>query len=172
MAGEASGQAATGRACGPCTLCCKVYDVPEAASPMGRWCGHCEPGRGCRIWETRPAQCRAFDCNWIKMNWLGEEWRPDRSKFVFTIDPASGNLMFQVDPGSPDAWRREPYYSQIRRWSAEGLARGRCALAFVNKTATLVLPDEDRRLGELGPRDRVSIAPGSDGRIAVEVKRG
>lgn len=160
------------RQCGPCTLCCKVYDIPATESPIGVWCKHCKPGAGCGIWETRPDFCRSFFCNWIKFDWLGEEWRPDIAKFVFTIDPNSGYLMFQVDPGSPDAWKREPYYSQIKTWAAEGLSRARGTVVFINKTATLVLPDGDAQLGELGPDDRINIGPGGDGTIKVELKRG
>ncbi len=178
MTGQMSGQGAAQsgptfkRTCGTCTLCCKVYGIPATESPVGAWCKHCEPGKGCGIWNSRPDFCRTFFCNWITLDWLNEEWRPDIAKFVFTIDPTSGYLMFQVDPGSPDAWKREPYYSQIKRWSSEGLPRARGTLVFVNKAATLVLPDEDKQLGELGPQDRINIGPGGDGTIKVEVKRG
>lgn len=33
-------QPAPGRACGACTLCCKVYDVPAVESVAGQWCRH------------------------------------------------------------------------------------------------------------------------------------
>lgn len=170
--GAAPAESAPQRQCGPCTLCCKVYDVPAVESALGVWCKHCAPGKGCGIWETRPEFCRSFFCNWIKLDWLDEEWRPDIARFVFTIDPNSGYLMFQVDPGSPDAWRREPYYSQIKTWASEGLSRAKGTLVFVNKAATLVLPDGEQQLGELGPEDRINIGPGGDGTIKVEVKRG
>ena len=182
MTGQMSGQGAPHessqaaptfkRTCGSCTLCCKVYGIAATESPVGSWCKHCEPGKGCGIWETRPDFCRQFFCNWIMLDWLGEEWRPDVCKIVFTFDPTSGYLMFQVDPGSPDAWKKEPYYSQIKTWATEGLPRARGTLVFVNKAATLVLPDGDQQLGELGPQDRINIGPGGDGTIKVEVKRG
>lgn len=163
--------AAAPRSCGPCTLCCKIYEIAETESALGSWCKHCEPGKGCKIWESRPDFCRAFFCNWIKLDWLGEDWRPDIAKFVFTMDP-NGYLLFQVDPGTPDAWKREPYYSQIKTWANEALSRGRGTLVFVNKAATLILPDGDAQLGELGPEDRISIGPSGDGTLKVEVKRG
>lgn len=169
--GPDAAQRATGRTCGTCTLCCKVYDVPDAQSVAGQWCRHCQPGRGCRIWAERPQQCRDFFCLWLTQDWLGPEWKPEQSKIVFTMEPATG-FQFQVDPGSPNAWKREPYYGQIKRWAAEALQRGRYALVFVNKSATLVLPDRDEALGVLGPQDRVNVAVGPDGRLAVEVRRG
>ena len=36
-----------GRECGSCSLCCKVYNVPEIEKPAGKWCRHCTPGKGC-----------------------------------------------------------------------------------------------------------------------------
>lgn len=159
------------RECGACTLCCKVFDVPETQSPAGSWCRHCAPGEGCRVWLERPRQCRDFFCNWITQTWLGPEWKPDRAGIVFTMQADSGFLQFQVDPGKPDAWKKEPYYSQIKRWGIEALRRGRCALVFVNKAATLVLPDHDAALGELGPRERINILTSGDGRFKVEVRR-
>lgn len=177
MTGQMIGQgapqgAASKRSCGTCTLCCKVYDVPAVPKNMGAWCQHCNPGKGCKIWESRPDQCRAFNCNWILMDWLGEEWKPETAKLVFTLEPTSGYLLFQVDPGNPDAWKREPYYSQIKTWAVEALSRGRGTLVFVNKAATLILPDGDAELGELGPDDRIMIGPNGDGTLNVEVKRG
>ena len=177
MAGQMSGQGAQAaptfkRQCWTCTLCCKVYDIPALSKPMGVWCGHCEPGKGCKVWDARPDQCRAFNCNWIMMDWLGDDWKPEVSKFVFTIDPTSGFLQFQVDPGTPDAWRREPYYKQLKTWANEGLPRARCVLVFVNKAATIVLPDRELQLGDLHPQDRINVGPGGDGTIKVEVKRG
>ena len=146
---------ALGRNCGSCTLCCKVFEVPVLEKPAGSWCKHCQPGKGCGIWETRPDHCRAFYCLWMTQSWLAPEWKPDISKIVITVDPATGFLLFQVDPGSANAWKREPYYSQIKRWSAAYLAKGLLCLVFVNKAATVVLPDRDQVLGVIPPGGRI-----------------
>lgn len=159
------------RTCGTCTLCCKVYDVPEAETVAGRWCRHCLPGRGCGIWETRPEQCRAFNCLWLTQDWLGEEWKPERSKIVFTVDPQTGALMFQVDSGVPNAWKREPYYSQIKNWAIGAIQQGRHALVFIDKAATLILPDRDVGLGVLGPDDRLVVSARQNGAFDVEVRK-
>lgn len=172
MPSGSSARTAPGRACGTCTLCCKVYDVPATESPAGAWCRHCRPGQGCGVWPTRPDACREFFCNWITQEWLGPEWKPEHSKIVFTMDAKTGFLQFQVDPGSPNAWKRPPFYGHIKRWAVEALQRGRYTLIFVNKSATLVLPDREEALGALGPNDRLTVGAGADGRLAVEVRRG
>jgi hypothetical protein len=146
---------APGRDCGTCTLCCKVYDVPAVEKLAGTWCRHCQPGRGCGIHATRPDHCRSFHCLWMTQEWLGPEWKPERSKMVLSMDPVTRFLLVQVDPGAATAWRREPYYGQLKRWAAAAVPQGRQVVVFLNKSATVVLPDRDVPLGLLGPNDRI-----------------
>ncbi|WP_407524673.1 hypothetical protein [Methylobacterium oryzisoli] len=148
-------QPAPGRTCGTCTLCCKVYDVPAVESVTGEWCRHARSGRGCAIHAERPVHCRAFHCLWMTEGWLGPEWKPERAKMVLSLDPVTRFLQVQVDPGQAGAWRREPYYGQLKRWAAASLQRQRHVLVFVNRQATVVLPDRDVPLGEFVPGDRL-----------------
>ena len=150
-------QPAPGRSCGTCTLCCKVFDVPALEKPAGQWCGHCKPGRGCGIHETRPGHCRSFHCLWMMQTWLGPEWKPERSKMVLTLDPATRNLLVQVDPGAAPAWRREPYHGQLRRWASAALAERRHVVVFVNRHATVILPDRDVAVGPIEAGDRIVV---------------
>jgi hypothetical protein len=146
---------APGRACGACTLCCKVYDVPAVESVAGEWCRHAKPGRGCGIHETRPGHCRAFHCLWMTEGWLGPEWKPERAKMVLSLDPATRNMNVQVDPGQANAWRREPYYAQLRRWAVASAPQRRHVLVHVNKTTTVILPDRDVSLGIVAADERI-----------------
>lgn len=163
---------APGRACGSCTLCCKVYDVPSLEKPAGQWCGHCKPGRGCGIHETRPTHCRSFHCLWMTATWLGPEWKPDRAKMVLTIDPATRFLFVQVDPGHASAWKREPYYAQLKSWSSAAARERRHVVVFLNKSATVILPDRDVPLGVFEPGDRLVARerPTPSG-VTVEVEK-
>ena len=143
------------RACGTCTLCCKVFDVPAVKSVAGQWCRHTLPGRGCRIHADRPNHCRSFHCLWMTEAWLGPEWKPERAKMVLTIDPISRAMNVQLDPGQPNAWRREPYYAQLKQWSAASLPLKRYVLVHHNKATTVVLPDRDVVLGTFVEGDRL-----------------
>jgi hypothetical protein len=147
--------AAPGRDCGTCTLCCKVYDVPTLAKPVGKWCSHCTPGKGCGIHETRPVHCRSFFCLWMTDAHFTPEWKPDRCKFVMSVDPVTRFLNIQVDPGSPNAWRTEPYHRQLVTWARQMVAEERFVIVFLNKAATIVLPDKEVSLGVLGETDRL-----------------
>ena len=148
-------QPAPGRACGTCTLCCKVYDVPTLDKPAGRWCRHCKPGRGCGIHLTRPDHCRSFHCLWMTESWLGPEWKPERSKIVLSIDPATRFLFAQVDPGHATAWKR----SRAMVTSSAG-RRPRCTrVGMWSCSSTSTRPwscsDRDVPLGVFEPGDRL-----------------
>ena len=56
---------APGRSCEGCTACCKLPSVDAMRKPMQQWCEQCEIGRGCRIYGTRPDECRTFFCGWV-----------------------------------------------------------------------------------------------------------
>lgn len=147
----------TERACGTCTLCCKVLAITALDKPMGRWCPNCAVGRGCAIYDARPEECRTFHCLWLVRDSLGPEWKPERAKFVIAGSADRGALLIHVDPGSPAAWRREPYHATLRAWSRAAAAEKRFVLAMVGEQATAILPDRDVVLGPVRPGDRVTM---------------
>ena len=158
------------RSCGGCTLCCKVYDVPVLEKPRGRWCGHCAPGRGCEIHASRPEFCRDFQCLWILDTRLGDEWRPDRAKFVMSYLAEKGLLAVTCDPGAPRAWKREPYYSKLKAWAAELMARGHFVMVQSGDQGTLVTTETDTPLGIIGEGFELK-AVSEGGRMNIEIKR-
>src|SRR6185369_2336870 len=106
------------RTCGDCALCCKVMAIEQLAKPAGAWCRHCKPGRGCQIYADRPDECRSFNCFWLVNDRLDEHWRPSKSKLVLTT--SEDGIEVRCDPGFPDAWRKEPFRSEIREWALSG----------------------------------------------------
>lgn len=78
------------RSCDSCTACCKVLriETPELSKPLGQWCPNCHPGQGCAIYETRPSVCRDFRCSWLATEILPDEFRPDRLKVMFSLEPS------------------------------------------------------------------------------------
>src|ERR1700761_8952545 len=74
------------RSCGTCTLCCKVLYVESLAKPQGKWCESCTVGTGCRIYDTRPNECRKFLCGYLTVRELDESWRPSVSKLVVCLE--------------------------------------------------------------------------------------
>ena len=143
------------RSCGGCTLCCKVLGVPALEKPRGTWCPHCERGVGCRIHESRPGECRSFLCGWLVSDKFGPEWKPERSKIVITVTRDGNGFEFQCDPGFPQAWRKEPYYSQILHLAADAQAHDGIVLVSIGTRRTLIAPGGEFPLGEVGEEDRI-----------------
>ena len=155
----------TGRRCGACTLCCKLLRVPQIAKPALTLCGHCTIGQGCGIYETRPNACRLFNCYFLENRRLKEEWRPSKSHIVLVVSPDGQRIGAQVDPERPGAWRRKPFYSQLKAWAREAVARpgglGQ-VLVSVGKQTFVILPDRDVDVG-LVEADDVVITEGLPG---------
>jgi len=165
---------APGRACGTCTMCCKVHFIGDFDKPPGVWCKHAQPGRGCKIYDDRPQICRDFYCQWMLDASYGPEWKPDTAKFVVSLSPGDLNLLIAVDPNFPNAWRRETYLPTILGWVQMGEALGRFVLVRIGQRCIALLPDGDHELGPVGPDDGVFVArePGPAGYVyRVSVQR-
>jgi hypothetical protein len=153
-------------------MCCKVYNIPEINKPAGKWCTHCKPGKGCMIHDSPPAQCAEFNCLWRTEEKLPPHWKPDQAKMVITIHPASGYIYVQVDSSASSAWRRQPYYDQLRLWAKNNLQRGIYVVVFINELATLIMPDQDVPLGPLRPTDGIAVRRSGNGYEARLVPGG
>ncbi|HJT42785.1 MAG TPA: hypothetical protein VJ750_04715 [Rhizomicrobium sp.] len=147
------------RNCGTCTLCCKLLGVQEIRKPAGMMCGQCVEGSGCRIYDSRPRQCRLFNCYFLTNPRLREQWRPSKSRMVIVVSPDGLRLGVFVDPARPGAWRREPFYSTLKEWSRQALATPGVmgqVLVSVGKHTMAILPDRNVDVG-LVEEDEVVI---------------
>jgi len=144
---------AGGRECGECTLCCKVLALEEPAKPASSWCPHCKPGHGCRIYANRPAECRAFSCLWLVNDLLDQHWKPSKSRLVLTT--SEDGIEVRCDPGFPDAWRKEPFRSEIQQWAVFGEARDLTVIVIIGDRIILIAPDREFDLGIVQPDERI-----------------
>jgi hypothetical protein len=130
-------------------MCCKLLTVETLKKASGVWCPHCRIGSGCAIYESRPDECRSFFCNYLIDETLDERWKPSDSRLVLWWNPQMSRLSVVVDPQRPDAWKREPYYSLLKKVSSRALAENRQVLIYVGLRAWAVLPDRDVDLGDV-----------------------
>ena len=113
------------RACGSCTLCCKLVPVETLGKAAGVRCTH-QSHKGCQVYAKLAAispECRLWSCQWLvdpdpEARTLR---RPDRSHYVIDImpdyigarDPDTGDIrdvpvmQVWVDPDHREA-RRDP----------------------------------------------------------------
>jgi hypothetical protein len=155
-----------GRHCGDCSLCCKLIQVDAFAKPPGVWCTHCAPGGthgqgkktgGCRIYESRPAECRDFYCAWLASPTLGEEWRPSRSKLVLRVESDGRLIAVHVDPGDPAAWRREPYYQTIKRFAVNGAGSNQQVIVYIRNRVIAIFPNKEVEVGTMNAGDHLVV---------------
>ncbi|MDA8230601.1 MAG: metallophosphoesterase family protein [Magnetospirillum sp.] len=97
----------TTRVCGPCTICCQFFAVPETGKPTGEWCVHCSAS-GCGVHETRPQSCRNFACFWLMDETFPEDLRPDRCGIVVSFNENHDSVVVHIDPERPDALAESP----------------------------------------------------------------
>ncbi len=161
---------APNRACGSCTLCCKLFPVEELNKPAGVWCSHVAQGKGCSIYANAPTACRSFSCLWQMNANLGPEWKPDHARFVMISPSGSEGLIVRVDPGAAGAWRKEPYYSQLKHWARSALLMNGYVMVLTGQRATVLLPSSDVDVGVLGDEDEIEIV-NQNGTFSVRVMK-
>jgi hypothetical protein len=146
------------RSCGTCMMCCKVYTIRELNKPAGRWCVHAERGRGCKIYGSHPATCKGFYCDWRADPTLRPEWKPDKAHFILSVDLSFYRAVTVTpDPAMPDAWKREPYYSAIKRWATR-FVRENKKILVVHRGFVTVVPDREVPIGVVPPGQEIVIS--------------
>lgn len=147
----------SGRGCDGCTMCCKLLSVADLDKPRAVWCPHCNKKSGCKIYPSRPEACRVFHCGFLRINDLDERWRPSVSKIVVNFEIAHNRIAIHVDPDRPDAWRVEPFFGTIRKWSSTAERQGGTLAIWTGNRVTVVTPSLVRDLGPV--RDDQFILP-------------
>lgn len=129
------------RACGTCTLCCRLPEIEEFDKPANAWCENCIEGRGCAIYADRPQLCRDFLCQWMTDETLGPEWEPSISNMmVYRQGP---QITVLVDPDHAATWTSKPYLTQLRSWAAESMHDGGYVIVFAGDDVTKIRPLAD-----------------------------
>jgi hypothetical protein len=130
-----------GRNCDGCTMCCKLLSVAELDKPPVSWCTLCDVKVGCNAYAGRPTECRDFYCGYLLDPTLDERWKPSHCKLVVTREEQLGETLIHNDPARPDAWRREPFHSQILAWAGAAVAQGRKVIIWQGDAKIAVVPE-------------------------------
>ena len=105
----------------------------------------------------RPQECRDFVCLYLISPELGEEWKPSRSKIVLVTEKDGNRIIAKVDPQQPDAWKRRPYYQQLKEWAARSMSFRGQVIAAVGQRMYMIFPDRDVDLGIVDPDDFIVV---------------
>lgn len=150
------------RACGGCTLCCRLMPVRELAKGANTRCRYQRTGKGCAVYAThkQPPSCKIWSCAWLVDPETAKLSRPDRSHYVIdvmpdyitTVDNATGErrdhpvVQVWCDPKHRDA-HRDP---ALREWLGDRLA----LIRYSTNDAILIGKQED---GEWHERASMSM---------------
>lgn len=132
------------RACGGCTLCCRLVPVAEIGKRAGQRCDHQRHGKGCAIYGAAPFSCRAWSCGWLADPEAGGLSRPDRAHYVIdqvpdfvTVTWPDGTsqrmpvVQVWCDPAFPDAHRDPALREYLGKAGASALVRYNSMDGFV-----------------------------------------
>jgi len=91
---------------------------------------------------------------------LGPEWKPDKAKFVLFGSNAGRRLTAHVDPGYPSAWRRSPYYENLKAWAAQAVQKTpemHLIDVMIRDYTIVILPDRDVEVGIVAADELVTL---------------
>jgi hypothetical protein len=77
------------------------------------------------------------------------------SKIVLAVTTNGLRLAAHVDPQRPDAWRKEPYYSQLKRWAEKALPHRGQVVIRIARRAIVLFPDKEVDLGIVGEEEHI-----------------
>lgn len=137
MGGGADLPLVAGRECGTCTQCCEVLRIEALGKPELTACPHQQDG--CTIYATRPDACREFYCGWRALPFVGEHWYPPTSGMMVFPMASEQRLTVHVDPAQPDAWRAEPYRTDLAQWATAAQRMGMRLSVVVGREEVAVL---------------------------------
>lgn len=156
-AAQTTTESAAARSCGTCAMCCKLISVEEINKPQYVWCSHCKPGKGCGIYDTRPNDCRVFQCFSLANRTFGDEWRPDRAKFVMTEEPGTGRVFIVCETSAPGVWWRDPYYPMFKAYLALPGNERKQIVILTGKRLTVLVPQGEFDLGEWNGKKETQV---------------
>jgi hypothetical protein len=86
---------------------------------------------------------------------------------VLDLEMGGRRLAINVDRDRPHAWRDEPYYSQLKAFSAAAMQASNQVVVFIGRRAIVILPHDDVDLGEIADDELIATFQGFDGRPAA-----
>ena len=84
---------------------------------------------------------------------MDQRWKPSKSRFVLTT--SEDGIEVRCDPGFPDAWRKEPFRSEIHKWAVSGENHDVTVIVITGEKMILITPEREFDLGVVRPDHRI-----------------
>lgn len=149
-----------------------MLDIAELGKAAGAECPHCIRGGGCGIYSDRPTVCGEFYCGYLALPFVHARWFPSDCGMMIFPDAARNRLAVHVDPARPDAWKADPYHSDLRQWARAAEQMGFQVYVAIGRQIVAILPHEDVDLGVFDDGDRLIYERSTiDGREVVTPRK-
>ena len=76
---------------------------------------------------------------------------------ILFFQTGRNRLAVHVHPERPNAWRREPDHSQLKRWAQQAVDARRQLVVYINRRTFVILPNKDVDLGDTEPDDQIWV---------------
>ena len=138
-------------------MCCKLLGIVELDKPQQTVCPNCDIGERCVVYPSRPPSCRNFYCAYLVTELVPDYWKPATSKMVLEIDVSTHRISVHVDAARKEAWKREPYYSDIKRWATNNALQNGWIMVYQGLDAIVVSANRDQNIGRIDPGQMISV---------------
>lgn len=102
-------------------------------------------------------ECAVYYCDYRTVAHLGKEWRPVDCGMVMSYAPEARRVDIQVDPDRMDAWRKEPFFTQIKLIAENALRGQGYLIVWQGNEAIAVLPDREVNLGQVQQDTMITV---------------
>jgi hypothetical protein len=76
---------------------------------------------------------------------------------VLYVEGDRNLLAVRVDPSDASAWRRDPYYRQLKEFAVKNADGKYRVIVYVKNRVIVILPNKDLDLGMMQPGDQLLI---------------
>tara|TARA_R110000772_G_scaffold47449_4_gene108523 strand:+ start:65 stop:514 length:450 start_codon:yes stop_codon:yes gene_type:complete len=128
------------RECGECTLCCLILPIIDTQSPPNTLCKHCTLSKGCGIYDTRPNNCRNYNCEWILSDDIPMDLKPNKSHMIFEKITHTIQLA-NLEHTHLDAWKEQNVLDYIQELNDKGIS---VIISSFTNTEKVIFPSTGR----------------------------
>jgi hypothetical protein len=69
-----------------------------------------------------------------------------------------GNLIaLHVDPSEPTAWRREPFFQQLKQFASKAVDSKQQVVVYVKNRVIVIFPNKEVDVGTMNPGDELVV---------------
>jgi hypothetical protein len=73
-----------------------------------------------------------------------------------------GNLIaLHVDPSDPTAWRRQPYFQQLKEFARKAADNKQQVVVYIKNRVIVIFPNKEVDVGTMNPGDHLVVKRGT-----------